>query len=97
MGYYPRKLWTPQKQHADCVKFKKKEKEKTIMLNPYTPRKLWLILGYILFYMYILLTVSSKILMHTIKPLHKKAPTKMYSCTFMQKFLKFVHLSFFVK
>ena len=44
----------------------KKKKEKTIMFNLYTPRKLWLFPGYILFYMYFMLIVTSKILMHTI-------------------------------
>ena len=46
------------------------------MLNPYTPRKRWLIPGYTLFYMYFLLIVTSKTLMQSIKPLKKKRKKK---------------------
>ena len=68
------------------------------MLNLYTPRKLWLFPGCILFYMYLMLIVTSKILMHIIKPLKNPITDKNVFIYFYPKMLlKSVQLSLFFK
>ena len=91
IGYWSQNaLNTPKRTHRLWSSRRKKEKKrKNHMLNPYTPRKLWLIPGYILFYMYFMLIVTSKILMHTIKPLKKKAMHwQKCICTLFAKMFK---------
>ena len=88
-------ILTPERSHrvyevqekTEPKRKKKKRKWKPIMLNLYTPRTLWPFPCYILFYMYFMLIVTSKILMHTIKALKNQVLTKMYLYTFIQKCL----------